>query len=72
MAMVALRWHGTAILCGCGGGLCVHWSGSDSRGFLHQTSCGDVLGLHGRSRLSNLRGRGAFCVHNKFLASMIS
>jgi len=30
MAVVAMRWCSTAILCGCRGGLCVHWDGCDS------------------------------------------
>jgi len=61
MAAVTARWNGTAFLCGCGGGLCIHWSGSGSSSVLHQITCGVVLILNGRGRLSGLGSKSALC-----------
>jgi len=63
VAVVTARWHGTAILCGCRSGLCIHWSGRDSSSCLHEITCGVVLRLDGRGRHSGLGSKSALCSH---------
>jgi len=63
VAVVTAGWHGTAVVCGCRGGISIHWGYSIGSSNLSWGLCEFVVRLDERTRLSDLGSKRALCVH---------